>query len=695
MSRSVCGFLVLLSALAVVIFPFGSVFGQGWSGPVVISSGVRDAETPQVAVGPDGRAAAAFTEWSEIVPGAMYTPVIYANIYDGSAWGTAQPVGIPGTWDESDAQVAMDASGNALAAFTETTSASNVYGNHWDGSAWSGAAAVAPGLPGDTLYPAIAMDGSGNALAVYVEDSTYDIIQASRWEGSGWHQLDTVSWNLATTNADSPGVAMDRTGAAVAVWRQYGSPNRVLARHWDGAAWGAITPIDMGWAGHAISPKVVMDGSGNALAIFHHNDGADNRLCANWWNGSSWSGATTIDNGLGDSVTGSNVALNGRGEAVATFVQSDGSKSRVWANRWDGSSWSGPAIIDAGSFGWLVSPYSAPVAIDGSGRAVATFTEYTVDGGVTDIRTWANTWDGSSWAGATAIDSGPGNWADDPQVAIDPSGHAMVVFSQRDGSDTHVYARRYVFPARSSSAWNYDYDGDGTSDIAIFRETTGLWAVRGVTRAYFGTSGDTPVPGDYNGNGTTDMAIFRDSTGLWAVRDGGRNYFGGSTDTPLPRDYDGDGTSDIAVFRESTGLWAVRGLTRAYFGAAGDEPVPGDYYGYGTAGIGIFRPSTGLWASRAGARIYFGGAGDLPVLAGYDSHPGLEPAIFRETTGLWAVREVTRAYFGAAGDDLVPADYQGDGVAEIGVFREATGLWALRGLTRAYFGTAGDIPVAR
>jgi len=79
-----------------------------------------------------------------------------------------------------------------------------------------------------------------------------------------------------------------------------------------------------------------------------------------------------------------------------------------------------------------------------------------------------------------------------------------------------------------------DFNGDGTNDIGIFRPASGLWAIRNITRAYFGSSVDTPLPGDYNGNGKSEIAIFRDASGLWAIRNLTRIYFGGSGDDPLP-----------------------------------------------------------------------------------------------------------------------------------------------------------------
>ena len=78
-----------------------------------------------------------------------------------------------------------------------------------------------------------------------------------------------------------------------------------------------------------------------------------------------------------------------------------------------------------------------------------------------------------------------------------------------------------------------DFTGNGKDDLAIFRSTNGLWAVRGVTRFYFGSSGDIPVPGDYFGGTAAEGAIFRPGTGLWAIRGVTRIYYGTGVDVPL------------------------------------------------------------------------------------------------------------------------------------------------------------------
>jgi len=121
-----------------------------------------------------------------------------------------------------------------------------------------------------------------------------------------------------------------------------------------------------------------------------------------------------------------------------------------------------------------------------------------------------------------------------------------------------------------------DFDGDGTGEIAIFRPSTGLWAARGLTRIYFGGTGDLPKPADYGGAGYDHPTVFRPSSGLWAAWGITRVYFGASGDKPKPGDYNGDGTEDSAIFRASSGLWAAVGVTRFYFGSSGDRGLAPD-----------------------------------------------------------------------------------------------------------------------
>jgi subtilisin-like proprotein convertase family protein len=146
-----------------------------------------------------------------------------------------------------------------------------------------------------------------------------------------------------------------------------------------------------------------------------------------------------------------------------------------------------------------------------------------------------------------------------------------------------------------------DYDGDGRADVAIYRPLTGDWFISqsGASGALlqipwgapsFAGLGDIPVPADYDGDGITDVAIYRQSTGDWFIRRSfdftllqvnfGAPSSGGFGDTPVPADYDGDGQADIAIFRATTGEWFLRSSSGQGvkvvpwgFPAGGDTPA--------------------------------------------------------------------------------------------------------------------------
>jgi pimeloyl-ACP methyl ester carboxylesterase len=247
----------------------------------------------------------------------------------------------------------------------------------------------------------------------------------------------------------------------------------------------------------------------------------------------------------------------------------------------------------------------------------------------------------------------------------------------------------------STRRWISDYNGDGTSDFALFRPSSGLWAVRDITRTHFGTSGDLPVSGDYDGDGTTDIAYFRPSNCLWSVLDVGVAFFGQPGDVPVVGDYNGDGTCDVTTFRGSSGLWSIYCLTQIYFGASTDLLVPGDYDGDGTTDIAIFRPSSSMWSARNVTRFYLGLSTDRPVPGDFSGTGKWEGGVFRPSSGMWSVRNVTRVYLGKTDDWALPADYDGNGADDAGIVRDSTGMWSVRNLTRVYFGGTGDVPVTR
>ena len=283
---------------------------------------------------------------------------------------------------------------------------------------------------------------------------------------------------------------------------------------------------------------------------------------------------------------------------------------------------------------------------------------------------------------------------------------------------THGRGMYEIDIANAGGAVVSDFDGDGKSDIAVFRGSDGNWYRRNSSTSSdlasgWGISSDVLTPGDYDGDRKTDTAVFRPSEGNWYVNGSGSgfsvNNFGLGTDLPVAADYNGDGTTDIAVFRPAAGTWYIKqgdAFSALQFGANGDRPAPGDYDGDGTADLAVFRPSTGVWyinASTAGfSATQFGVSSDRIIPADYDGDGKTDIAVFRPSNGHWysigSLGAVSIRQWGADGDIPVPGDYDGDGTADLSVFRPSSGSWFRLNsgnsvFFQAQFGANGDRPI--
>jgi|GEM_PF-2916618 len=274
--------------------------------------------------------------------------------------------------------------------------------------------------------------------------------------------------------------------------------------------------------------------------------------------------------------------------------------------------------------------------------------------------------------------------------------------------------------------FDFQGGGSGASDLVVYQEASGNWAIKNLLSAYatnlvFGGVGYQAVPGDYSGDGITEMGVYRQASGSWYAWQVGAESLQtlemktwiGTGYTGVPGDYDGDGKVDPCVYLETNGLWMMLMSGSGYqqlswlFGGLGYAALrAGDYDGDGKVDPSVYHRVSGLWMLRLSGTSYsdvsgtFGGSGFISVPTDYDGDGITDPAIYETGSGRWYILPSTtltsQGYstsmyqFGgpAISATLVPApgDYDGVGGADLGLYDPTTGCW--------YISTMGGVLIA-
>ncbi|MBU1158607.1 MAG: hypothetical protein KKE24_04635 [Candidatus Thermoplasmatota archaeon] len=472
---------------------------SGWGIATLIEiDDAGDAQFPDVAVDASGNAIAV---WEQ--DDGIRNNILSSRYVVGTGWGTPMYIEL----DSETAhypKVALDDSGNATAVWQQSDGVRyNIWSNRYViGSGWVGATLVETDDVGSAYHPEVAVDESGNAIAVWYQDdaSCYSIYSNRYVVGTGWGAVTPIETS-DLGNAYDPQVAVDDSGNAIAVWYQYdGAHNNIYTnRYFVGTGWGMATLLETDDMGNAYYPQIAIDGLGDAIAVWYQSNGVNYDVYSNRYVvGTGWGTVTLVETDDAEGVGDPQVVVDDSGNAMVVWEQFDGAIYSIWSNRYVvGTGWGTETLVETED---LRSAHDPQIAIDGSGNAVAVWGQY--DG--TRVNIHSNRYVvGTGWGTATLIETDNAGSAYYPQIAIDCSGDATVIWHQSDGDHYNVWVNRFVAPDVTPPSLSLDDPADGITTETSTVTVSGTTEI-GVTLGINGIS----VVVESDGSFACEIALF-------------------------------------------------------------------------------------------------------------------------------------------------------------------------------------------
>lgn len=400
--------------------------GPRWQAPTVVDSGEGRAESYRVAIADDGHALLLWTRVQHPQPGLHWT-----SSDPLTAWRSPEPLleGLRPREVVSDPVLAMNTSGTAIVVAERTNEvgrrliwgARYVRAGGWDNGK------VLDDSQRLSCCQTVAVDATGAAVAVW---TLFDATGWSRFApAQGW----SAPAYLTHPAAPSPRLVLDAHGNGVLV-----QPGGSVTRYVSGSGWG--TPqtfrVDGGTLG---CPAVAINETGRAVVVWGDIQTGDRffTFASMWAQEFDPSGrgteAVPIQRDVGQGCA-PQVVIDAAGNALAVWPSSN----EIWYSRLDaGRTWASPRRVppppgDLATAGLLEG--------DDSGNAFLTWTT----GAFGSRDAWVTRYEsGGHWQDPEPLETGA---ADDemPFVAATPGGEAVVVWSQSEQGRYSLMARRFA-----------------------------------------------------------------------------------------------------------------------------------------------------------------------------------------------------------------------------------------------------------
>lgn len=432
-----------------------------WAAPQPVDT-TGPSGSPCIAIDQDGNAIAA---WSQMT-GNYH---IFGNKYDAStqSWGSTplqiENLAPPDLTPAQNCRIAMDSGGNAYLVWNQLDgSFKNIFANRYDAirGLLDSASSILIGLslnPGNAFYPEIAVNRDGKAFAVWRQTEALgrNSIYAARYNPAtaSWETPvpieydDVLDAGPATPYLPNPDIAISETGNALAVWYQSdGTYYNIYANRYDRVvgSWGTeVTLIGPNPnTANETDPRIAIDKSSNAMAVWHACDGINYSVYANAYNAGRWWEPKLLDS-ESRAPSYPQVAAYGDKNAIVVWMHFEGESgiSNIYAKRFvttDGVSvWEDTSLIATSSRG-----ANAPkIAVDEEGNAIVVWHQF--DGTYPNI--FASRYiNGIGWQQPKRIglDPNPG-YAASPRLAMSKAGKAVAVWSQITGVIGRIYSARF------------------------------------------------------------------------------------------------------------------------------------------------------------------------------------------------------------------------------------------------------------